>query len=595
MFKRKLKVSKMVTGTRSKKQKTTTQSVSQPTSPVAHSSATLDALPIVVSGSNPEVTEAVRVMEAEITVMEQLCDRVDSLISKRMDQIQREAERFLHRTADELTKRIVELEQRQRSNNSCIGEVTFERADVDAARQDNSSPHEIEREQEASLVGASAQVNLDQEGRASARNEGVVLPNNSERPAGYPPVLEDAVARLQRRLATLEGELQGERNLRRRAEQQLNDRISSESRLTRGLVEPMFSTRDQPPQSSERSDDPATRSSRAGMREQNVSYIMTRETVPHFKGEAPASEPLKKNQEIESWIRAIENIVRPSTSDSYIRSARASCRGRAEAIINSECFDHIEDWNLFKQELRRKFRGTYSAADFFKVLYDQTMGESQAPMDYFLQIEGSVYQGCRDHREAIGQPSELIRRVFLSGVPFWMRDFLALKENSTAMQLAETAQRLWNNRHGIRHGGSTSNYHSTNNVAEDYPRRQFDAAYPRRGRITAPVAAVETRQAHQTRNVWCEYHRSSGHSTGQCMALGNAQGNRPLICYRCRREGHLSRECSFLPGQGGRVPGPSGIRTPRDTNEQIHTNSTSAGISGECTREAGTTSRGTQY
>lgn len=61
---------------------------------------------------------------------------------------------------------------------------------------------------------------------------------------------------------------------------------------------------------------------------------MTKETVPHFKGEALASEALKNNQDVESWIRAIENIVRPSINDSLIRSARANCRGRAEAIMN---------------------------------------------------------------------------------------------------------------------------------------------------------------------------------------------------------------------------------------------------------------------
>jgi len=364
---------------------------------------------------------------------------VDRLITQRMDQIQREAERFVHRTAEELTKRIMEVEQRQRGYTTGAEEVISERTDENATRPDNSTSQGVAREQEINFLGATSQVNLDQEGRAYDRSEVVGPPTNSERPTGNSPASEDAVALLQRRLATLERELQGERNLRRRAEQQLNDRVFSDERVSGSLLEPMSQIRDQPPQRFQRSDDPVTQSSRAGIQEQNISYIMTRETVPHYKGEAPASEPLKKNQEIESWIRAIENIVRPSTSDSYIRSARASCRGRAEAIINSECFDHIEDWNLFKQELRRKFRGTYSAADFFKVLYDQTMGENQAPMDYFLQIEGSVYQGCRDHREAIGHPSELIRRVFLSGVPFWMRDFLALKEISTSMQLAETA------------------------------------------------------------------------------------------------------------------------------------------------------------
>jgi len=301
----------MVTGTRAKKQKPTTQSVSQPTSPVTQSSSALDSLPIVVGGSNPEVTEAVRVMEAEITVMEQLCDRVDRLISQRMDQIQREAERFVHRTAEELTKRIMEVEQRQRGYTTGAEEVISERTDENATRPDNSTSQGVAREQEINFLGATSQVNLDQEGRAYDRSEVVGPPTNSERPTGNSPASEDAVALLQRRLATLERELQGERNLRRRAEQQLNDRVFSDERVSGSLLEPMSQIRDQPPQRFQRSDDPVTQSSRAGIQEQNISYIMTRETVPHFKGEAPASEPLKKNQEIESWIRAIENIVRP--------------------------------------------------------------------------------------------------------------------------------------------------------------------------------------------------------------------------------------------------------------------------------------------
>ncbi|ROT68897.1 hypothetical protein C7M84_012959 [Penaeus vannamei] len=166
-----------------------------------------------------------------------------------------------------------------------------------------------------------------------------------------------------------------------------------------------------------------------------MPYLVSRDSIPHFKGETSACEPLKRNQEVESYIRAIENLVRPTSNDAYIRAARASCRGRAETIINSESFDGIQDWDTFKRQLRRKFRGTYTASDFFKVLYDHAMTERQAPMDFFLEVEASVFQGYRDHRGAVGEPSELIRRVFLAGLPSTLRDLLVLKDDCSPSSL----------------------------------------------------------------------------------------------------------------------------------------------------------------
>ncbi|ROT75469.1 hypothetical protein C7M84_006011 [Penaeus vannamei] len=72
------------------------------------------------------------------------------------------------------------------------------------------------------------------------------------------------------------------------------------------------------------------------------------------------------------------------------------------------------------------------------------MTERQAPMDFFLEVEASVFQGYRDHRGAVGEPSELIRRVFLAGLPSTLRDLLVLKDDCSPIQLAETAQKLWN-------------------------------------------------------------------------------------------------------------------------------------------------------
>lgn len=140
-----------------------------------------------------------------------------------------------------------------------------------------------------------------------------------------------------------------------------------------------------------------------------ISYVIgSRDNVLHFKGKVSACDPLRRNQEIESWIQSVENLVRPPTGAVFIRTNWANCRGRNETIINSVSFDLIRDWDTFKKELRRKFRATSSAADIYKVLYDHTMNDAQAPMDIYLQIVASVYQGFRDHREAIGNPIELI-------------------------------------------------------------------------------------------------------------------------------------------------------------------------------------------
>lgn len=198
-----------------------------------------------------------------------------------------------------------------------------------------------------------------------------------------------------------------------------------------------------------------------------MPYLVSRDSIPHFKGETSACEPLKRNQEVESYIRAIENLVRPTTNDEFIQAARASCRGRAETIINSESFDGIQDWDTFKRQLRRKFRGMYTTSDFFKVLYDHGMTERQAPMDFFLEVEASVFQGYRDHRVAIGDPSELIRRIFLAGLPSTLHDLLVLKDDCSPIQLAETAQKLWNSRYGIRHSSSNTRHQSPNNIQDD--------------------------------------------------------------------------------------------------------------------------------
>jgi len=292
------------------------------------------------------------------------------------------------------------------------------------------------------------------------------------------------------------------------------------------------------------------------------SYVFTKETVPHFKGDTSASQPLKKNQAIESWIRTIENIVKPATSEMFIQAARANCRGPAELIINSPLFDSITEWDTFKAALRSKFRGTYTSSDFYKVLYDIRMTPSQAPMDFFLQLEGHVYQGYRDHREAIGDPSELVKRVFLSGIPAWLQDFLSVKEDGSPTQIAETAQRIWNSRNGIRH--------SDTSPAEENP---YHPNRSPRGRdlYAMPVAAERSSPPYHrspVRERWCEHHRVRTHGTSECRARAeilDPQSPRRR-CYHCRGPGHLVRDCPFRERQGDQAPGTAGRFDPRSTS-----------------------------
>ncbi|ROT73944.1 hypothetical protein C7M84_007587 [Penaeus vannamei] len=174
-----------------------------------------------------------------------------------------------------------------------------------------------------------------------------------------------------------------------------------------------------------------------------VEFVVQRDPIPQFKAEVSSAHPLKRNQEVESWLRSVENHTRPQTDAAFIKTAKASCKGAAELIVNSLLFDSIVSWVEFKDKLRQKFRVTGTSSDFYRVLQSQKLQPGQAPMDFYLTLEGMVYQGLRDYPRAIGDPDDLIRRVFLQGLPRWIREAVVVKEEAELCNLVETTQRVW--------------------------------------------------------------------------------------------------------------------------------------------------------
>lgn len=72
------------------------------------------------------------------------------------------------------------------------------------------------------------------------------------------------------------------------------------------------------------------------------------------------------------------------------------------------------------------------------------LASGQAPIDFFVMVESVVYHSARDYPRSIGVPDELIRRIFLQGLPQWLREALALKEDEPLQLHVDAAQRIWN-------------------------------------------------------------------------------------------------------------------------------------------------------
>ncbi|XP_037773237.1 uncharacterized protein LOC119568907 [Penaeus monodon] len=242
----------------------------------------------------------------------------------------------------------------------------------------------------------------------------------------------------------------------------------------------------------------------------NVGYIINKENIPLFKAEVPASQPLKRNTELEGWLRQIENLTRPQNDDAFIRSA----------------------------------------PDFFRLIYENQMTAGQAPLDFYLQLEGAIYQGYRDYPNAIGEPDELIRRVFLQGLPGWLREVLALKEGDPLPQVVDAAQRVWNTRVGVRHHDGPSQISLA-------PRE------PAMARSRPHVAATGEQLSK-----FCSFHKSHTHNTRECRAKRDARR-----CFNCSRDWAHSESLSLSDSPGNRLrptsPGDRNGRKIRPISDEI--------------------------
>lgn len=106
---------------------------------------------------------------------------------------------------------------------------------------------------------------------------------------------------------------------------------------------------------------------------------------------------------------------------------------------------------------------------------------------------------------------QLICRVFLSGLPSWLRNFLAVRDDGSPMQLAEAAQRIWNSRNGIQHETTPSCQMSMDDSGDHFPERP-----PRSQDVYAYPVAEGSSQLVPEHRYWCEHHKSVTHNTSEC-------------------------------------------------------------------------------
>jgi hypothetical protein len=269
--------------------------------------------------------------------------------------------------------------------------------------------------------------------------------------------------------------------------------------------------------------------------------ITLRDPIPPYRAEVPASQPLRRNQELETWLRHVEQAHPYGTDEALIRAARGSCRGTADIVINSPVFDGIGTWDEFKETLRQRLRGTCSSMEYLRHLGSYVLGDT-SPRDFYLAVETMVYQGMRDYPGELGPAEPLMRRTFLQGLPPWLREKLLLIEDQPLYRVVEAAQKVWHHRHYA--GRVEKPLVSFSSEAGPKPR----SSTPREGRSPAasppvdPLAELPVRTREPRR--WCPYHQVTTHDASECRAV--REGNQ---CTRCGRRGHVAERCFFRAEQ----------------------------------------------
>ena len=285
---------------------------------------------------------------------------------------------------------------------------------------------------------------------------------------------------------------------------------------------------------------------------QQIIVTQPRETIPTFEAKTPAYLPLKRSQEVDFWLRQVELLAKPSDDVGRIRAARTTCRGIAEVIINGPLFADIHTWSEFKARIKNKFRGTCTAAAFLNILATKKLQDRQSPADFHMEIESAVYAASQDFPDDLGNPQGLIRRTFLQGLPFYLQEALAVRNQDLLDELVNAAQRVWDTRQLSRYGESDVRDSSAETRKPRYNRPVMASSYsdPDAGYVAAATARPSTTN-------YCYYHLLPGHRTSQCRAKPAGQG-----CWGCGSNDHRRINCPFQARRSDEsLPDPNGATT----------------------------------